>query len=636
MANWVEDEGQSTCSTYPQQNQQIDVEKETTTWLQSNRLGHLIDVFRQENICIDELEDMDHATLELFLDDLVNDDTISFKRRDKLRILSKLKPNKNKKHRPPAPAPRPQAQEVQQVIITEAEQTAMNSLNAKCEEFTQRQKSIENSIGDLDAQYTQQQDVIRAAFKEVIFEAEKRRNVLLMELKDRVEQGKTILNSQLKQNSNVLQTITKTQQQYQQNITTPAKCQGVDVERSNANIKMIDEVLLKLNESDDYKSTEKSMQIVFNTCNPYIIRRIEHKGIVRGFHVVHDFPAPQITLMKHDNECMVLEIFMDKSINRKIKTYHIQVYAGEMDEKEMANVDGSNKIYSIAATCNHDYIAYFDDDDDILPSGCYSVRARALLDGCDYNEGTGMWDSNIVECGMYSQWISFKMIPELQLSTSPEIQKTKKRASQFWRTHMDSNCNDIDLNKWLLVSKEMNLGLSGNQRKRLFYGMQEFVYDQQDDDNDATTKSEDDDDNEEDGDISEEDDDNDDYDSQDDDNDSQDEDDDDNDDYDSQDEDGDTTTKSEDDDDNEEDGDISEEDDGDDVNKEDGDINDNGDNDNQEDGDANPEGLAEYEFNNFVAFGLVILPESNRDWIGMCNKIRDVVLPNTVEVLEVD
>eukprot|EP01083_Nonionella_stella_P160712 525612_1 len=238
----------------------------------------------------------------------------------------------------------------------------------------------------------------------------------------------------------------------------------------------------------------------------------------------------------------------------------------------MANVDGSNKIYSIAATCNHDYIAYFDDDDDILPSGCYSVRARALLDGCDYNEGTGMWDSNIVECGMYSQWISFKMIPELQLSTSPEIQKTKKRASQFWRTHMDSNCNDIDLNKWLLVSKEMNLGLSGNQRKRLFYGMQEFVYDQQDDDNDdyasqdedgdATTKSEDDDDNEEDGDISEEDDG-----------------------YASQDEDGDATTKSEDDDDNEEDGDISEEDDGYASQDEDGDISedDDGDDVNKED-----------------------------------------------------
>eukprot|EP01083_Nonionella_stella_P301883 1038215_1 len=201
MANWVEDEGQSTCSTYPQQNQQIDVEKETTTWLQSNRLGHLIDVFRQENICIDELEDMDHATLELFLDDLVNDDTISFKRRDKLRILSKLKPNKNKKHRPPAPAPRPQAQEVQQVIITEAEQTAMNSLNAKCEEFTQRQKSIENSIGDLDAQYTQQQDVIRAAFKEVIFEAEKKKKCIVngIERHSRTRQNYIKFTTQAKQ-----------------------------------------------------------------------------------------------------------------------------------------------------------------------------------------------------------------------------------------------------------------------------------------------------------------------------------------------------------------------------------------------------------------------------------------------------
>eukprot|EP01083_Nonionella_stella_P276857 941129_1 len=154
----------------------------------------------------------------------------------------------------------------------------------------------------------------------------------------------------------------------------------------------------------------------------------------------------------------------------------------------MANVDGSNKIYTIAATCNHDYMAYYYyyDADDIVPSGCYSVRARARLDGCDYYDikSTGMWDSNIVECSMYSQWISFKMIPKLHLSTSPEIRKTKKRASQFWRTHMDSNADDIDLNKWLIVSNEMNLGLSENQRKRLFYGMQEIVYDQQDDDND--------------------------------------------------------------------------------------------------------------------------------------------------------
>eukprot|EP01084_Bolivina_argentea_P137406 241988_1 len=90
----------------------------TSKWLADNRLNHLIPVFATENITIDELMDMDNDELSTFLDDLVDDNTIKkFKKRDKLRIMSKLKP-KNKQ---------PKTQQ----IITEAEMSALDSLNKK-------------------------------------------------------------------------------------------------------------------------------------------------------------------------------------------------------------------------------------------------------------------------------------------------------------------------------------------------------------------------------------------------------------------------------------------------------------------------------------------------------------------------
>eukprot|EP01083_Nonionella_stella_P208503 756628_1 len=152
MANWVE-EGQNT-------NKQFSDETEdaaTSNWLKSNKLTHLVSIFAEENITIDELKQMNTDALDKFLESLANDTDIpKFKHRDKIRIEQRLKSNKQS--------------HIQRVIITEAETSAMKSLDDKLKELLKEQKSIESAINNISTAHNQVND----SFNEIISNIEKR------------------------------------------------------------------------------------------------------------------------------------------------------------------------------------------------------------------------------------------------------------------------------------------------------------------------------------------------------------------------------------------------------------------------------------------------------------------------------
>eukprot|EP01084_Bolivina_argentea_P042250 77935_1 len=168
------DEGQNT-----RQNDVVseDIDATTANWLKSNKLGHVMGAFAQEGLTIEELMDMDAESLDTILDDLVNDNNVAnFKKRDKIRIKSKLKSKQKRKPQP--------------VIITEAETTALDSLDRKYQELTSQKTSIEDRLRGFEKEYTKQSRKLNTSFNQIVANIEERRRILLRQMKQKSEEYK--------------------------------------------------------------------------------------------------------------------------------------------------------------------------------------------------------------------------------------------------------------------------------------------------------------------------------------------------------------------------------------------------------------------------------------------------------------
>ena len=224
MAHLLEEEGQSTQSKQADEIAAPDnIDSATSKWLIENKLGHLQKVFASENITIEELQSYNAKELEAFLNEFVNDEKVAFNNRDKMRITKKLKssnPNKTSQH-----SQQPQQPQVQyqQIMITEAEQTAMKSLTEKFEELQQEQKSVEGAIDDLKDEHTKQQKMIHGVFNEIMSGVEQRKNSLLKKMKTMVDGYNDELNEALTQIANNRNVLTNTQNRYEENMRNSAR-----------------------------------------------------------------------------------------------------------------------------------------------------------------------------------------------------------------------------------------------------------------------------------------------------------------------------------------------------------------------------------------------------------------------------
>lgn len=273
-----------------------DCDSFTSKWLIENKLSHLQKAFAAESITIQELQEMNEKDLEDVLNELVEDKDIAFKKRDKIRMESRLKATNKKQQKSPSkdskssqPLKQSESSQVQfsQIIITEAEQMSMKSLTNKFDELESEQKGVEGAIDNLKQEHLKQQQVINGAFTEIIKKIEQRRSGLLKDMEAKVIKYNDELNEALKQIANNRNKIGNTQQKYEQNIKESAKL-GSSIlsaefdliqQRANANVKLIDEALLEIGKTGKYEI--QSTDIVFDFNKDEMGKKVEEWGGVK-------------------------------------------------------------------------------------------------------------------------------------------------------------------------------------------------------------------------------------------------------------------------------------------------------------------------------------------------------------------
>lgn len=273
----------------------------TEEWLKENNLSHLIPDFKQNNMSISELSEMSRDDLTDTLKALgIN--AINLPRvRNKIMKLKKNTDNDND-----------QKTQIQQIIITEAEQTAMKSLNHKFEELKQQQTSIENSLNEIEKEHIKQQKLVKSSVNEIISKIQERSDILLNDMNNKVNQYKNELAQILQQNESHCSSLIKVQNQYEFNIresakASPSMSKSMDIlqKRSNKNVLMIDGLLLNMKmESNDDKY--KTKRITFNIDKHKIINDINKWGKVT---LTNDTKLPSFS--NDDNSLRMKLVFCD-------------------------------------------------------------------------------------------------------------------------------------------------------------------------------------------------------------------------------------------------------------------------------------------------------------------------------------
>eukprot|EP01084_Bolivina_argentea_P280142 479022_1 len=318
MAQAFLDEGQNTTPNAGQ-NDNVEVDAATSNWLKKNKLNHLTTVFAEESLTIDELMDMDEETLNTFLDDLVKDNTITrFKKRDKLRIMSKLKSKNNK----PEPKPEPKQQFKRQPIITEAEISALDSLDNKYKELSLQTKSIEKRLNEFENEYIKQQKILNTSFNQILSNVETRRNVLLNQMKQKRDKYKQKLGTRMKSVANQRSLLDQIKSKCEDDINNSDAVSLKDAKkRANKTVQLIDETLLSVEQHFDDSKINNNIYVKFDI-SQRINDDIKQCGNVK---VIGDKPpVPIINFVQISTNTITIEMLCDQNYTSVISKYEYQ------------------------------------------------------------------------------------------------------------------------------------------------------------------------------------------------------------------------------------------------------------------------------------------------------------------------
>eukprot|EP01084_Bolivina_argentea_P280146 479035_1 len=318
MAQAFLDEGQNTTPNAGQ-NDNVEVDAATSNWLKKNKLNHLTTVFAEESLTIDELMDMDEETLNTFLDDLVKDNTITrFKKRDKLRIMSKLKSKNNK----PEPKPEPKQQFKRQPIITEAEISALDSLDNKYKELSLQTKSIEKRLNEFENEYIKQQKILNTSFNQILSNVETRRNVLLNQMKQKRDKYKQKLGTRMKSVANQRSLLDQIKSKCEDDINNSDAVSLKDAKkRANKTVQLIDETLLSVEQHFDDSKINNNIYVKFDI-SQRINDDIKQCGNVK---VIGDKPpVPIINFVQISTNTITIEMLCDQNYTSVISKYEYE------------------------------------------------------------------------------------------------------------------------------------------------------------------------------------------------------------------------------------------------------------------------------------------------------------------------
>eukprot|EP01084_Bolivina_argentea_P280144 479029_1 len=339
MAQAFLDEGQNTTPNAGQ-NDNVEVDAATSNWLKKNKLNHLTTVFAEESLTIDELMDMDEETLNTFLDDLVKDNTITrFKKRDKLRIMSKLKSKNNK----PEPKPEPKQQFKRQPIITEAEISALDSLDNKYKELSLQTKSIEKRLNEFENEYIKQQKILNTSFNQILSNVETRRNVLLNQMKQKRDKYKQKLGTRMKSVANQRSLLDQIKSKCEDDINNSDAVSLKDAKkRANKTVQLIDETLLSVEQHFDDSKINNNIYVKFDI-SQRINDDIKQCGNVK---VIGDKPpVPIINFVQISTNTITIEMLCDQNYTSVISKYEYQRLPSSGIEDQKLNCDESTKIW---------------------------------------------------------------------------------------------------------------------------------------------------------------------------------------------------------------------------------------------------------------------------------------------------
>eukprot|EP01083_Nonionella_stella_P307319 1079630_1 len=414
------DEGQNT-----RQNDDVseDIDATTANWLKSNKLGHVMGAFAQEGLTIEELMDMDAESLDTILDDLVNDNNVAnFKKRDKIRIKSKLK-SKQKRNNQPQPAQRSQAKP-QRVIITEAETTALDSLDRKYQELTSQKTSIEDRLRGFEKEYTKQNKILNESFDQIVAKIEERRTVLLRQMKQKSDEYKSKLSTRMKSVANQRSLLSSTKNQCEQKIhnSSVTTLQGAQ-QRANKTVRLIDETLLSVQQNHSDVRANHKINVKFDIDKSAINDGIQQWGVVT---MIGDKPPPpKINFVQVLYEEITIELLCDSSSNQatSIVKYEINISprlgAQNLMDYNSDSYSDSSDLDSVEVKQNNEYSTQevintneqnvvFDSLKGLNDGTEYKIRGRVVLkDG-----QTGEW----------SQWL---------VVSTPMIQKRPSPPSRY-------------------------------------------------------------------------------------------------------------------------------------------------------------------------------------------------------------
>eukprot|EP01083_Nonionella_stella_P307318 1079628_1 len=469
------DEGQNT-----RQNDDVseDIDATTANWLKSNKLGHVMGAFAQEGLTIEELMDMDAESLDTILDDLVNDNNVAnFKKRDKIRIKSKLK-SKQKRNNQPQPAQRSQAKP-QRVIITEAETTALDSLDRKYQELTSQKTSIEDRLRGFEKEYTKQSRKLNTSFNQIVANIEERRRILLRQMKQKSEEYKKKLSTRMKSVANQRSLLSSTKNQCEQKIhnSSVTTLQGAQ-QRANKTVRLIDETLLSVQQNHSDVRANHKINVKFDIDKSAINDGIQQWGVVT---MIGDKPPPpKINFVQVLYEEITIELLCDSSSNQatSIAKYEINVSprlgAQKRVQREITNdidddSDPYNYHYNMAPQSPSNRVEVKQNNEyttkDITSTNEQNVvfdSLKGLNDGTEYKiRGRVVLKDG--QTGEWSQWL----VVSTPCSPNHMNAKPQQRMPQYILP--TQNKEYFNMNEWCKLCNGFDVSWTLLQQQRLFH-----------------------------------------------------------------------------------------------------------------------------------------------------------------------
>eukprot|EP01083_Nonionella_stella_P307317 1079627_1 len=476
------DEGQNT-----RQNDDVseDIDATTANWLKSNKLGHVMGAFAQEGLTIEELMDMDAESLDTILDDLVNDNNVAnFKKRDKIRIKSKLK-SKQKRNNQPQPAQRSQAKP-QRVIITEAETTALDSLDRKYQELTSQKTSIEDRLRGFEKEYTKQNKILNESFDQIVAKIEERRTVLLRQMKQKSDEYKSKLSTRMKSVANQRSLLSSTKNQCEQKIhnSSVTTLQGAQ-QRANKTVRLIDETLLSVQQNHSDVRANHKINVKFDIDKSAINDGIQQWGVVT---MIGDKPPPpKINFVQVLYEEITIELLCDSSSNQatSIAKYEINVSprlgAQKRVQREITNdidddSDPYNYHYNMAPQSPSNRVEVKQNNEyttkDITSTNEQNVvfdSLKGLNDGTEYKiRGRVVLKDG--QTGEWSQWLVVSTPDENDDDIPQDENDDDDENDENYGipTHVQ-NKESFNMNEWCKLCDGFDVPWTLLQQQRLFY-----------------------------------------------------------------------------------------------------------------------------------------------------------------------